>query len=142
MFYFVILVSKHFIMNSFQFKHSTDQEYPAIELDMTNFMEHLSDENIFGKAEVENDDVRTSPKIIHCNTEDRTNLSEISSFPEIKLEQEEKVNKFDRISCVLSCEGMHVVKIINVDNNSVNYILKILSKFSCKLRTNNFTSKY
>jgi len=60
-------------------------------------MEHLSDEYICGKAEVENDGVRTSPKVIDYKTEDCTNLTEISSFPEIKLEQEEKVSKFGNI---------------------------------------------
>ena len=98
-FYFVILVLKRFIMNSFQLKYSPDREYPAIELDMTNFMEHLSNENTYGKTEAaENDGVRTSPKVIDCKTEDCTDLTEISSIPEIKLEQEEKVSKFGRIS--------------------------------------------
>ena len=107
-------------MNSFQFKHSPDREYPAIELDMTNFMEHLSNENTYGKTEAaENDGVRTSPKVIDCKTEDYTDLTEISSVPGIKLEQEEKVSKFGKISCVLSCEEMHVVEIINVDNHSL-----------------------
>ena len=85
-------------MNSVIYEHSSDRKYPAIELDMTNFMEHLSNENICGKAEVRNDRVRTSPKVINCKTENCTDLTEISSIPEIKLEQEEKVSKFGRIS--------------------------------------------
>jgi len=84
-------------MNSFQFKHSPDREYPAIELDMTNFMEHLSDENICGKAEVRDESVRTSPKVIDCKTEDCTDSTEISSVQGIKLKQEEKVSKFGKI---------------------------------------------
>jgi len=106
-------------MNSINYEHSPDREYPAIELDMTNFVENLSDENICGKAEVRNDGVRTSPKVIDCKTEDCTDLTEISSFRGIKLEQEEKVSKFGKISCILSCEGMHAVEIFNVDNHSL-----------------------
>ena len=109
MFYFVILVLKRFVMNSFHFKHSPDREYPAIELDMTNFVEHLSDENICGKAEVRDESVRTSLKVIDCKTEDCMDLTEISSLPRIKVEQEETVSKFGKISCILSCEEMHVV---------------------------------
>ena len=89
-------------MNSVNFEHSPDRKYPAIELDMTNFVEYLSDENIHEKAEVRNDSVRISPKIIECKTEDCADLAEISSVLDIKLEQEEKVSKFRRISCVLS----------------------------------------
>ena len=85
-------------MTSINYEHSPDREYPAIELDMINVVEHISNENICEKAEVRNDRVRTSPKVIDCKTEDCTDLTEISSIPEIKLEQEEKVSKFGRIS--------------------------------------------
>ena len=118
-FEFVIVVTKLITMNSINYEHSPDREYPAIELDMTNFVENLSDENICGKAEVRNDGVRTSPKVIDCKTEDCTDLTEISSFRGIKLEQEEKVSKFGKISCILWCEGMHAVEIFNVDNHSL-----------------------
>jgi len=82
-------------MNSLHLKRSPDHEYPAIELDMTNFMEHLSDEYICGKAEVRDEDVRTNPKIIDCKIEDYADLEEISSISGVKLEREEKVRKFD-----------------------------------------------
>ena len=88
-------------MYSFHFKHSFDREYPGIELDMTNFVEHLSDEKIYGKAEIRNDGVRTSSKIIDCETEECTDLIKISSIPEIKFEQEENVSKFGKISCFI-----------------------------------------
>ena len=140
MFKFVILVTKLITMNSVNFEHFPDREYPAIELDMTNFVQHLSDENICGKAEVRNDDIRTSPKIFDCEIEECTDLAEISAIPVLKLQQK-KVSKFDRISCVLFSEEMYVVDIINVDNHSLNYILNILSKLSCKMSTNNFTLK-
>ena len=78
-------------MNSTDLKRSPDPEYPAIILDMTNFMEHLSDEYICGKAEVRDDGVRTNPKIIDCKAEDCTDLGEISSISGIGLEREEKV---------------------------------------------------
>jgi len=81
-------------MNSTHLKRSPGREYPAIILDMTNFMEHLSDENICGKAEVRDDGVRTNPKIISSESADCTDLGEISSVSEIKLEREEKVVKF------------------------------------------------
>ena len=64
---------------------------------MTNFVEHLSDENICGKAEVRDESVRTSPKVIDYKTEDPTDSTEISSVPGIKFKQEEKVSKFGKI---------------------------------------------
>ena len=81
-------------MDSSHFEHPSNREYPAIELDMTYFMEHLSDEHICGKLEVK-DDIRTNPNIIDCKTEDYTDLEEILSISRNKLEQEEKVRKFD-----------------------------------------------
>ena len=97
MFKFVILGIKLITMNSINYEHSPDHIYPAIELDMTNFVEYLSDENIRGKVQVRNDDVATSSKVIDCKDADCTNLAEIFSVPEIKLEQEEKVSKFGKI---------------------------------------------
>jgi len=82
-------------MNSTHLKHSPDGEYPAIILDMTNFMEHLSDEYIRGEGEVRDDGVRTNPKIISSESADCTDLGEISSVSGIKLEREEKVDMFD-----------------------------------------------
>ena len=79
-------------MNSTNFKRCPDREYPAISLDMTNFMEHLSDEYICGKAEVRDDSVRTNPKIINSESENCTDLGEISSVSGIELEREEKVD--------------------------------------------------
>lgn len=75
-------------MNCFHFKGFSDHEYPAVELDMTNFMGHLSEEYISGKANVRDDDVQTNPKIIYCKTEDSTDLRKISSISGIKLERE------------------------------------------------------
>ena len=82
-------------MNSTHFKRSPDHEYPAISLDMTNFMEHLSGEYLCGKIEVRDDGVRINSKIIDCKTEDSTNLEELSSFSGIKLQREEKVRTSD-----------------------------------------------
>ena len=82
-------------MNSTHLKRSPDHENPAIILDMTNFMEHLSDEYIRGKSEVRDDGVRTNPKIMNSENADCTDLGEISSISEIKLEREEKVDMLD-----------------------------------------------
>ena len=82
-------------MDSTHIKLSPDHEYPAISLDMTNFMEHLSDEYLCGKTEVRDEGIRTNPNTIDCKTEDSTNLEELSSFSGIKLQREEKVRTFD-----------------------------------------------
>ena len=82
-------------MNSTHLKRSPDREYPAIILDMTNFMEHLSDEYICGKGDVREDGVRTNPKIISSEPEDCPDLGEISSVSGIELEREEKVDMFN-----------------------------------------------
>ena len=71
-------------MNINHLEHSPNK-YPAIQLDMTNFVEHLSHEYICGKAEVRNDDVQTNPKIIDCKTEDCTNLEKFSSLSGVEL---------------------------------------------------------
>lgn len=55
-FYFIILVSNILLMNSLQFKRFLDHEYPAIEIDITNLMEQLSNEYICEKVEVKDDD--------------------------------------------------------------------------------------
>ena len=82
-------------MNCEHFKHSPKHEYPTIELDVVNFMEHLSDEFICGKTEVRDDGEQMNPKIIDCKTEDYINLEQISSISGNGLEREEKVRKFD-----------------------------------------------
>ena len=82
-------------MNYGHFKHSPNHEYPAIELDMVYFMEHLSDEYICGKSEVKDDGGQINHKIIDCKTEDYINLEQISSISGNGLEREEKVRKFD-----------------------------------------------
>ena len=79
-------------MNSHNFECLPDHKYPEIELDMTNFMEHLSDKYIYGKTEINNDSIPTNPSIIACKTED---LGEITSVSGTELEQEEKVRNFD-----------------------------------------------
>jgi len=80
-------------MNFNHLEHSPNK-YPAIELDMTNFMEHLSDEYICGKMEVKDGDVQINPRIIDCKTEDCTNLEEIS-VSGVELKREEKVEYFN-----------------------------------------------
>ena len=83
-------------MNSLHLERSPDFKYPAIELDMTNFTEHLSEEYICRKVEeVEDDTIQISPKIIDCKTDDYTNLGEISSAFQVKLERKEKVRRLD-----------------------------------------------
>ena len=78
-------------MNYLFLEHSSDRKYPAIELDMTNFVEYLSDEYVCGKAEV-----RTITTTIDYETKDRADLGELSSVSESELKQEEKVRKFDK----------------------------------------------
>ena len=94
MFYFAILVTKFFIMNSIHFEHPPKYKYPAIVLDMTNFMEHLSDENICERT-VMDDGANTKPNTIDCKTEDSIYLRQISSLSEDGLEREVKVRQYD-----------------------------------------------
>ena len=94
-FYFAISVTKFFIMNSVHFEHSPKDEYPAIVLDMTNFMEHLSDEYVCGKTEVVDDGAQPNPNATDCKIENSTYLTPISSITESGLEQEEKVRQID-----------------------------------------------
>ena len=91
MLHFTILVINRFIMNSIHSKHSPESKYPAIELDMTDFAEHLSEEYGRGKTEV-TDHVKTIPTIIDCKTEDSTDFGETS--PRSELEQKEGVIKY------------------------------------------------
>jgi len=81
-------------MNSDHPEYSPDREYPAIELDLTNFMEHFSDEYVCGKTELSDDSVQTNPKKIDCKTKECTGLGENFSISELKLEREEKVRNF------------------------------------------------
>ena len=76
-----------------EFSH--DHDYPAIELDMANFMNYLSDEYVCGKTEVRNDGVQSNSKIIDCKIEDYAELGEISSTSGVRLEREKKVTKLD-----------------------------------------------
>ena len=82
-------------MNAVHFKSSPDHEYPTIELDMTNFMEHLSDELICKNAEVRDNCAETNQRKLNFKTEDCTDLGEIPSVSEVGLEREEKVRKFN-----------------------------------------------
>lgn len=66
-------------MNSVNFEQSPDRECSTIPLDMTNFMQKLSNKSIYRKTEVRNEDVQKYPKVIDCKTEDCTSLCEISS---------------------------------------------------------------
>ena len=90
MFYLIISVVIRFVMNSVHFTNSPEHEYPAIELDMTNFVEHLSDEYIREKVEVRDDNVRTKIKLVDCKTEDYTDLR-FSSISGAGPERDEKV---------------------------------------------------
>ena len=90
-------------MNSVNFKRSSDHKYPAIELDMTNFMEQLSDKCTFPKAEVRDDGVQTNPNSIDCRT-GYTDATETCSISEMGFEREEKVKdkvKFVILSCTI-----------------------------------------
>ena len=77
-------------MNSIRFQHSPNYDYPAIELDMTDFLEHLSEEYMCGKV-----DVRDDPKIIECKIEDCTEVGEVSCISTSGLEQKERVRQFN-----------------------------------------------
>ena len=92
MFYFVISVTCFFIMNSLHFEQPPKYEYPAIVLDMTNFMEHLSDEYVCERT-ITHDSANTNPNTIDCKSEDSICLRQISSVSEDELEREEKVRQ-------------------------------------------------
>ena len=91
--FFVILVTKLFIMSVVHSEHSLGCEHPAIELDMMNFMEHLSDECVLGKVDVCDDDVRTDAKLIDCKTEDCTDFDDVSSISGSELKRENEVSE-------------------------------------------------
>ena len=94
MFYFVISVTKFFFMNSRHIEHTPQYEYPAIVLDMTNFVEHLSNENICERT-VMDDGANTNPYATDCKTVNSTDLGEMPSISEDRLKREEKVRQFD-----------------------------------------------
>lgn len=97
-----ILVLKVLNMNSVKFENSPDYENPAIEIDVKDLMEKLSEEYICSKTELRDDAVQIIPKKTDCKTEDCTDLEEISSISKSELEQEEKVRKIDTdFVCVL-----------------------------------------
>jgi len=75
-------------------KHFPEHNYPAIELDMTDFMKHLSNEYVCGKVDVGDDGGQTNPNTINCKTEDCTDLGDISSNSVGTVKQEEGVRKF------------------------------------------------
>ena len=87
-------------MNLDHSKRSPDHEYPAIELDMTNFMEYLSEEYFSGNVEVKDDGVRTNPELMDGKTDNFANLQEISSISKGHFEEKEKV----RNSFMFFCE--------------------------------------
>ena len=78
-------------MNSDDLEQSPDHNYPAIKLDMVDFMKHLSDECICEKVDVRDDGGQINPNTIHCKTEDCTDLGDISSNSVSRVEQEEGV---------------------------------------------------
>ena len=90
-------------MNSDHFEHpSSNDDYPLIKLDMTDFTVHKSEEYISRKIYVNDDSVQTNPTIIDCKTEDCTDLGEISSVSEGGLKQEEKVRYSLQKVCVIA----------------------------------------
>ena len=84
-------------------KRSPDHECPAADLDMTTFMEHLSDEYICRKAEVSHDGVPTNPSN-PCKTKACTDLGQISSVSRMGFERKEKVRWFNMKFCVFCHE--------------------------------------
>lgn len=82
-------------MNSIHLEHSPNHNYPAIELDMTDFVEHLSEEYLHGKVDLRDDGIQTNPKIIGYKSEDCTNLGGISSISVSGLTLEERVRNFN-----------------------------------------------
>ena len=80
-------------MNSVHFEHSDDRKYPAIELDMTNFIDHLSEEYFCQKVDIRNGGVPANTNIIDCKTENCTDFGDISSENGLKQEREVKIFK-------------------------------------------------
>lgn len=91
MYYFVILIIKVVSMNSVHFEHSPNHKYPAIELDMSNFVEQLSDKYTSHKADIK--EVQINPNPIECQTDGYTSVAEISSITKMGFEREEKVKR-------------------------------------------------
>ena len=87
LFYYVTVVAAFFIMDLV----SLDRKYPAIELDMTNFMEHLSDEYICGSVDARDDGLRPDTNVIDRKTGDHTNFENTSSISESEFKQEDEV---------------------------------------------------
>ena len=79
-------------MNSNRLERTPDRDYPAIELDMTDFLEHLSEEYMCAKVDVR--DAQKNLETIEFETEDCTHLGDVSSVSANGLEREEKVRKF------------------------------------------------
>lgn len=73
-------------MNPIHINHSRVSNYPAVELDMTDFMEYLSEEYLHGKVDVKDESVQTNRKQIDCKTEHCTDLENSSSISVSKLE--------------------------------------------------------
>ena len=82
-------------MNSDDVEHFPVHNYPTIELDMVDFMKHLSDKYICGKVDVEDDGGQINPNTINCKTEDCTDLGDIPSNFVGTVKQEEGVRKFN-----------------------------------------------
>ena len=80
-------------MNSDHFEHIPKCDYPAIELNMMDFMKDLSNEYICKKIDItrRDADVHTNSKIINGKTEDCIDLGEISSISVGRVKQEEGV---------------------------------------------------
>lgn len=58
---------------------------------MTEYVEHLPDEYTCGKVDVRNDGIQRNLKLIHCKTENCTNLQQIFTVSGRGLDQEEMV---------------------------------------------------
>lgn len=82
-------------MDSIPFEHSLGHKYPAIELDMTNFVEHLSDEYMCRNVDARDDSLQTNTNVIDCKTEDCTNFGNMSSLSGNEFKQEDEVRISD-----------------------------------------------
>lgn len=78
-------------MNSVHMEYSSDRDYPAIELDMADFMEHLSEEYMCGEVDVSNGSMQTNLKIIDYKTEECTDLGDMLSIATSGLAREQQV---------------------------------------------------
>ena len=82
-------------MNSDDVEHFPVHNSPAIELDMVDFMKHLSGKYICENVDVKDDGGQINPNTINCKTEYCTDLGDISSNFVGTVKQEEGVRKFD-----------------------------------------------